>query len=480
LDVAVQADEDRWSASFEPLGLQGWAGLFGCQTGRLVLAYFLLGVAVIAGNGALSPLLPLVVFSFWLLATAPGTLMDPRPPPSAMAWLMGFECALGLMRPIGSPLRTPALSAAYLAVTFALLLGLVRASLEPPAGRERRQLALLLGLYLFAGALVLRISPAPRVDVFIVEQQGAADLLAGRDPYLSSFPNPYNARETLEFFGAPVDALTHYPYPPLSLYATVLGHLLCHDVRLTFLVSQAITGLLLFRLARPSGGTSFAFGVLGLFLLHPRGTFVLEQAWTEPLISCAAVLLLLLAQGGAGPLTRGVALGFFLATKQYGALVFPLFARGRRPWSTALVGVAVAAFVTLPLFLRDVRGFIDDVVLFQVKQPFRLDALSVPAAVAWLTGWKAPELMSPVCAVLALVWIRSRLPGGARGLALGAALVYFALFLFAKQAFCNYYYFVGVLLLAAAASPGEAHAARVEEGEMPEAPPGQVEEARGG
>jgi len=43
-------------------------------------------------------------------------------------------------------------------------------------------------------------------------------------------------------------------------------------------------------------------------------------------------------------------------------------------------------------------------------------------------------------------------------LAASAAIVYFAFFLCAKQAFCNYYYFVGALILAAVATDARSQA----------------------
>jgi hypothetical protein len=51
---------------------------------------------------------------------------------------------------------------------------------------------------------------------------------------------------------------------------------------------------------------------------------------------------------------------------------------------------------------------------------------------------------------MALCWRRLR--GSPHRFAFAAALVYGAFFLFAKQAFCNYYYLDGALLLAAGAT----------------------------
>jgi len=52
------------------------------------------------------------------------------------------------------------------------------------------------GLYLVAGALLIKSSPAPAIDVFTLEQRGAAELIAGQNPYAIDYPNPYDATDT--------------------------------------------------------------------------------------------------------------------------------------------------------------------------------------------------------------------------------------------------------------------------------------------
>jgi hypothetical protein len=457
-----------------------------------LLAYHLLGVAVLAGNGGLSPALVLAVAGFWVLVVAPLAPSGAHPSPGTMAGLVGLHGVLALIRPIGSPTQAPWLTGAYYAVMIVLVVGLLRACVRPIEGRERSWVLTLLGVYMLAGTLVLFLSPTPRIDVFVVQQEGAADLLAGRNPYAASFTNPYGVTEAARFFGKEPGALTHYPYAPLSAYATTVAYAVGHDVRWALLAAQAGAAWLLWRISRRAGNRSYAFGVLGLFLLHPRGTFVLEQAWTEPLVACAAALVVSLEQPmcgrepsgerGSGWISRALAIGVVLASKQYAVLVLPLFARGLRPLRTALAAVALAGLLTVPLFLWGARDFVDDVLLYQIQQPFRPDALSLPGAVAWLTGWRAPSGLSPLFAGLALVWVLRRMKGAPRNAlrdaapAWGAAVVFFAFFLTAKQAFCNYYYFVGALLLtAAAASPGFAGAvgaASVEDARVSDPPLG--------
>ena len=90
------------------------------------------------------------------------------------------------------------------------------------------------------------------------------------------------------------------------------------------------------------------------------------------------------------------ALGLFFAIKQYAVLLAPLAfllvdARPgpvRRRETLLLLGKAVllAAALTLPLALWNLPGFLNDVVLFQARQPFRIDSLSYAARWAMATG----------------------------------------------------------------------------------------------
>jgi hypothetical protein len=155
------------------------------------------------------------------------------------------------------------------------------------------------------------------------------------------------------------------------------------------------------------------------------------------------------------------ALGFFLATKQYllfiPALTVLLEAKPLRwrPWLKGLgLALAVAAVVTVPFALWNLGAFLNDVVLLQLKQPLRMDALSY---VAWAArqGVLMPQGIAFLLAAGATALAIWRCPRTPSGFALGVTLVFLTFFAFNKQAFCNYYYFVlGALACALAVRGG--------------------------
>jgi hypothetical protein len=313
-------------------------------------------------------------------------------------------------------------------------------------------LAALLLTYLLLGAWVLRAAPNPGVDVYTFQRDASHALLRGHNPYALTFPDPY--ADSARFYGPGISSDGRlqfgYPYPPLSLLLVAPAQAL-GDFRYAHLAATAIAAALV-ALARPGRA---ALGAAALLLFTPRGFFVLEAGWTEPLaiMLLAATLFAACRSGRSIPL----ALGALLAVKQYlvlVALVAPLLpVRPRDRWKGLLWKAAVVvAVLSLPLALWDLPGFVHSAVLLQFRQPFRDDALSYLVPLARLTGWQAPSVLAFGLSGLAAVVALRKCPRTPAGFALGAALVLFAFFAFNKQAFCNYYHLViGALCCAAGA-----------------------------
>ncbi len=331
--------------------------------------------------------------------------------------------------------------------------GLIAGALLAGSERLRRWLIpVLMAVHLSLGAWMLRTSPAPWIDVFVFEVQGAEALLRGINPYNITFPNIYGHGA---FYGEGLVAngrlLFGFPYPPLTLYFTTLGHALGGDPRYAQLVATTLAAGFM---AYARGGRLGAGGA-ALLLLASRGFFVLEQAWTEPLL----VLLLAATVFSACRFPRALpyVFGLLLAVKQYTVLMLPLVPllttlRGRQLWGLLWRAGATALGVSLPLILINIPAFFRSVVTLQFHQPFRPDALSF---LAWWVSRGNPQppvwlAFAGVAVAIALVlWRAPRTPAG---FAAGVALVYAVFFALNKQAFTNYYYFVvGALCVAVAA-----------------------------
>jgi hypothetical protein len=317
---------------------------------------------------------------------------------------------------------------------------------------------LLLAIHFALGAWLLRLSPAPAIDVWAWHREAFSQLAHGHNPYTGTMPDIYG-HGMFYAPGAVVNGRvqTGFPYPPLSLLLAGIGHLAAGEYRFANLA--AITGAgALMAYARPSARS---FAAAAAFLFTQRFFFVLEQGWSDPL----AVLLLSAVVFVWHRARRWlwVALGLLFAVKQYLVLAAPLvLLLYPRPleWRslTRELGKAVglAAALTLPVALLDPAAFFHSLVGFQAAQPFRADSLSFPAQIAQ-QGGGAPVLWGGFAAV-PVVWGLAlwRAPRSAAGFAGATAILFLFFFAFSKQAFANYYFFVlGASLCAVASATQE-------------------------
>jgi hypothetical protein len=286
----------------------------------------------------------------------------------------------------------------------------------------------------------------PDIDVYIFQQDSSLALLNGKNPYAIRFPNIY-LRDT-PFYGPGVvdehNWLTYgFPYPPFSLLMTLPARL-AGDVRYAHVVAMALSAMLM-AFARPGRWGALA---ATLFLLTPRAFYVMELGWTEPLLTFNFSLVMFCACRWRKALPY--ALGLFFATKQYTVLALPamlLLVDGPNPWKQlwdlALRAGLVVAAITLPFVLWNPHEFIRAVVLWQLVQPFRRDALSYLNFIYDHNGNRIMPVWTPLLAVIPAtalaLWRLRRTPAA---FAAAVTFINFAFFAFNKQAFCNYYYFV--------------------------------------
>lgn len=416
------------------------------ELAALAVAVVALALAAFVDHGRYSPLaLALLTLALAALAAAAWRASRPATPVAdaegpLLGALLAFLLA-GLLDAPGYDLRDGSFTTWFRALQGGLLLATAVGATRPGDDRAWRALfaaGVAIGFGLRAGLLVA--SPHPQIDVFTQFQHASAQLLQGRNPYAEPVPDTPGAGT----FGYRVVA---YSYPPAGLLPMALAWAVAGDVRLAGVAAEAVAAVALHALARRASARVAQLLVL-LLLFHPRGLYVIEQAWNEPLLVGAAAVYLYAASRGPGSGWTALALGAWLSLKQY--LVFfaaaALAPRERR--RLALPALAVALATWLPFLAWNPRAAIDNGLLFQLRTAFRPDGLTLfaplHAAFGWTPGKGTALVVGSVVAATAYRALGGREPAAA--LYVGLLATAFAFF-FGTQAFCNYFYFLGALLL---------------------------------
>lgn len=317
----------------------------------------------------------------------------------------------------------------------------------------RATMPLICLVHLCLGIWIIRNTPEIVMDVDMFQRGGVKAFLNGANPYALTFPDIMNESR---LYGPSVSVngqLTiGFPYPPLSLLMAVPGQLL-GDYRYSQLVATTGAGALM----AYSRNTRLSMLAAILFLFTPRVFFVLEEGWTEPFVVLMLASVVFVAC--RAPNFLPLALGLFLAIKQYAFFALPLVVlllprpfRWRKYVEVVGIAILIASAITLPFFVLEVRGFWRSVIMFQILQPFRSDALSY---VAWFAqgDYHWPQWVAFAGTLVGIVIGIWRTPRTPSGFAAATALTFVGFFAFSKQAFCNYYFFVtGALCIALAAS----------------------------
>ncbi len=356
-----------------------------------------------------------------------------------------------------------------LAVISILLVGVF--SSDDPIWRRRAALAVIAaGLLLFALGPIG--APQPPIDVFTWTQTSVQALLHRINPYTVVAPDVYHGRYD------PGYTVSVYPYMPATLlaFAPWVGAL--GDFRFALAASVMLTVVLLHRIGRQLGvSTQLTYAAALAIVLHPSGPRMIESGWTEPLLVAGAALFVHFAL--QNPKGIGQAATFLLlpALKQYVVAPTVLYLlRGRRslrPGAVIAAG-AIGAATVLPFLAWNWQATLSGIV-FQMQAPTgpRLGSTSLVALLATTSTVYPGRWMSPAVQLIVggLAWWRLK-DHGLSGLMLASALSLYATFLVGWQAFVNYYYFVGALLILAAVVRAATGQGGPEGRERPEGPEG--------
>lgn len=364
----------------------------------------------------------------------------PLPRWVAPAVLTG-SVALALAVPVFSYLRGGWLTAALAVLAVG---GLACAVLLALPGRRGALIAagVAVAAHLALVAVTVTGDPAPRIDVWVILQQGADATLRGESVY------------TQQWTGSP-GVQDHFTYLPWMAVLTAPGRWVAGDVRWTVLGWSIVLLAGLWQLAGGRrGDVARGAAVVALVAFAPGTLTQVDQAWTEPVLAALLVWWALLVRRGH-PWWALVPLALACASKQHLALLAPVLLVWQPfGWRRTLATAGAAGALVLPWLLADPAAFVEDTVttlltfhpirfantwyLYVLNEhgvalPFVVSGVAMLAAVATAT-WAVWRRQPPVDEVLR--WL---------------ALVLAVANLVNKQAFYNQYWLVAVLVAASLA-----------------------------
>ncbi len=295
----------------------------------------------------------------------------------------------------------------------------------------------------------LQASPNPPIDVFVTNTMASDYLLAGSNPYAGEYPDVYEGK---------FDYQPGFFYWPAYLYWAAPFRAWLGDVRWAMIAADMLTAVALVVVGRKLELPTVTTALLPLvWLAHPVSLLVLELAWIDPLLiaGIAALLVGLLSQKW---LAVGVLLGVVAATKQYGTLVglmtlVYVFTHHRPAARRVLLSSAATwLLLMLPYVLLDWRALYDNTVAVYIGAAVRPDALSLVTHLQRTFDVALPGglLLAVYLTVVAsgCWWLSKRKEANLAEWTGILATAMGTIFLFGKQAFCNYYFVVAFFVLA--------------------------------
>jgi hypothetical protein len=307
---------------------------------------------------------------------------------------------------------------------------------------------------ILAKVFALLASPHPFIDVFTISTAACDYFRQGINPYAQSYPDIYR--------GAYGYTPT-YPYWPGVLLPQTLSRLVLGDIRFAYILADLVTVASLISISKSlRWPRDLSYLAPLLWLSFPVTLFVLDQSWIDTFLVTATTVFVAMFLGKRWVAT-GIALGYLCATKQYSVffafLSLLMFLTPPFRASKAFLKVTVATLVSflilmLPFIVWDWDAFYRSTIAEFLVMPMRPDALTVIAALYWNLGWSLSGSVSAMIYLVVLggasvfLWKRSRDSFQAlRAWSAAVVMVYGVIFLFGKQAFCNYYYLLAYFVL---------------------------------
>lgn len=303
---------------------------------------------------------------------------------------------------------------------------------------------LLIFIALCVRVLMVLSSPAPYIDVYVIQKIAPLAILKGQNPYSMIFPQLYKN-----------EISDVYSYGPGVIFLDSPAVLLAKEPRYTMVFAEIGTAILVYIILGSSFGKlrvdkSLQEMLPLIFLYNPRAGFIIEQAWVDPLIIFLITLFSILLFVWRKRFLALIVLGIAIASKQYVIFLLPFLVIGRLIKIKELfITFFVLLFISSPFLIWNFKDFFRDVILYNlVIQTSRYNSLSLNTLYHLLLGSDIPRWLVIIFELGVLYYlIKVQRKLSASSLMLATSTLAISTFLVYRLAFIHYYYFAGSLLL---------------------------------
>jgi hypothetical protein len=236
---------------------------------------------------------------------------------------------------------------------------------------------------LIMNALFIFFAPKPGIDVYVHLKEAVEYFFAFKNPYSNIYTQIYSPEKIKLFYYDDPVFLKYVPFqsaPPVTIALSAIGALL-GDIRMIGAILFCMCPLLIRNICSqifPALSDNTHKMMAFIPLAFPAQLHLIFLAWTDMSLGFFLILFIYFFINKK-TVASYAALGVFLSLKQYSIIyLIPfLFIMNIKDWRLYFV---TGGIVILPLAffaLWDFNGFIDSILLYELKQPFREDSISI-------------------------------------------------------------------------------------------------------
>lgn len=290
--------------------------------------------------------------------------------------------------------------------------------------------------------LIPNLYPNPFIDLYIILKQSILDLYHGLNPYERVFPDIYKGIYDYAYQKQEIKLV----YWPMNLYLIYPFQILFGDLRYAYIFSLCISCVILYFGCGKNKTILYTSTILLLSNVYTLN--MIKYAWIDTLAFPFFALYFIFFDKKKYFLASLV-LGILMSLKLYFIVLLPLsfifFFNIEKNIKKGLLfvffSVSIFLICFLPFLLTDQKAIFYTLEYFSKSHP-RYDSLSVSGYI-YQFGSNLDLIFSTISIILILFiffWIYKKKETSTLSQIRYLCIMLFVLFLFAKQAFGNYYY----------------------------------------